>query len=123
MTVSFSGNDLGTDSNGNAVQFGGTMVPEDATGTPIPSPKTVSSTAIALVVPAGAIKLAVYPIGADLRVGDNSDLDGSATLKGYVFVAEDTWKEFDVANGDTIYVLRNASVDVTLHFYFTVLKS
>ena len=123
MTISFTGNDLGRDSNGEAIQFGGGIVTQDATGTPQVSPLTVSSSVKTIVPPAGAIRFSVFPTLADLRIGDNTTLDGSAAGKGYVFVDQDTWAHFDCANGNNIYALRNASTDVGMHFYFTVLEA
>ena len=91
---------------------------EDATGTTIKSPKTVSSTEIDMVVPPGAVTFVCKPVGADVRI---SITDAGTAAAPYYVVKDGTLESFPVANMTGLYFLRDASTDVTLHFRFELI--
>lgn len=89
---------------------------EDATATPVTSPKTVSSTVIILEVPTNALSLVVYSTANAVRVSDES------TAASHYFVcAASTLVSFPVAKMDKVYLLRDGSSDATVQFYFVTL--
>lgn len=97
---------------GNKVRF------EDATPvTTLKSPLTVSSTPIALIVPAGAVGLVVKPRNADLRVA----LTSGQTATQYAIVGDGERDDFDCAGGGSFFLLRHASTDVSVNFWFIML--
>jgi hypothetical protein len=111
---------LPIDSSGIRIQAPTKFVMEDATGTTIKSPKTVSSTEIDLIVPANAVNFICKPVGADVRIAIT---DGGTAAAPYYVVKDGTLEVFPVSwvagNGATsIFLLRDASTDVTLHFRF-----
>lgn len=88
----------------------------DKTGTPITSPKTVSSTEIDLLVPDNAITFVVTAVGGDLRVAAAD----SGTATSYTVVLENTTQAFPCAGMTGIYLLRNAAADITTYFSFEI---
>ena len=109
---------LGQDASMQPIQAPTKFQAEDATGTTIKSPKTVSSTEIDLLVPVGAIALVLKPVGADLRI---SITDAGTAAAPYYVVKDGTLESFPVSNMSAVYLLRDASTDVTLHFRFEMI--
>ena len=93
---------------------------EDATGTTIKSPKTVSSTEIDLIVPANAVRFVVHATGADLRIAIT---DAGTASAPYYVLKDGATEAFPCAayagsGAAAIFLLRDASTDVTTHFHF-----
>ena len=93
---------------------------EDATGTTIKSPLTVSSTEIDLIVPANAVRFVVHATGAYLRIAISNA--GTAAAPYYVLKDGNT-EAFPCAavagNGAAgIFLLRDSGTDVTAQFHF-----
>lgn len=96
------------------------VVFQDATATPVVSPKTsLGTTPLALTVPTGAINVVFYASAAG-RWGNNSTLDGSGSGKGYMPIPATTMASFPVAGMSTIYVRAETST-ITLSFQFELL--
>ncbi len=112
------GGALPIDNNHKPIQVGYNQTPEDASGTPKTSPLTVSSSALELVPPDNSLLLTIRATVADIRVGDNVTMDGTLG-DGYGFIPAGTAKEIDVADGASVWVLRDAAVDATAYFEFT----
>ena len=105
---------LAIDDNHEKVQVGSSFTTADATGTPKTSPLTVSSTEIAITVPDRAVEVIFAVTGADIRV---SEVTGMAN---YYVIPEDAAEAIGCARMPIIYVKRNAAVDATLNFRFTL---
>lgn len=116
---------------------GGGSLPKDANSKPInvasrfqnrdnttptaqESPLTVAGTPLEIVIPDNAVLVKIRASGADLRIGDNSTLDGTAG-KGYFLLPDGFTITEPVADGNSIYVMRNAAVSVTMSFNFEIL--
>lgn len=96
-----------------AIQAGKSFVTKDVTGTPKTSPLTVSSSVITIAIPTNAYQMQLYAISADVRISEES------TAAANYFVLKATVNmTIDVANMDTLYLLRDAAVDATLYFLF-----
>jgi hypothetical protein len=111
---------LPIDASGIRIQAPTKFVMEDATATTIKSPKTVSSTEIDLIVPANAVNLVLKPVGADLRVAIT---DAGTAAAPYYVVKDGTLEVFPVSayagsGVASVFLLRDASTDVTCHFRF-----
>lgn len=89
------------------------------TPTPNESPLTVSTVVLELVPHPHAKTLHLRPVGADVRYGDNGTLDGTAN-EGYAVVADGGSIDIPVTPGGSVYVLRDAAVNVALGFHFEV---
>ncbi|HEX9059102.1 MAG TPA: hypothetical protein VF941_02890 [Clostridia bacterium] len=88
---------------------------QDATGTPITSPKTVSSSVITLIVPTNAIAIVII-CGTNLvRVSEDSAVANYAVLPSNVPV------EFPVTQQNNVYLLRDGASDATVQFFFKCL--
>jgi len=108
------------DKNLQPVQVAGNIRCRDGAGTPKESPQTVSTSTTTLTVPTGAVSLSMLATAADLRFGDNATLDGT-TDEGYDFLPQDSRISIDVSNKNSVYVVRDAGVNVTLYFHFAML--
>ncbi len=108
------------DGDGYAIQSATKFQCEDATGTTIKSPKTVSSTEIDLLVPTDAVTFVMKPVGADVRVANTDTGTGAAP---YYVVKDGTLESFPVASMAAVYLLRDAAVDATVHFRFELVGS
>ena len=86
---------------------------QDASDTPKKSPLAVSSSEIAIKVPDDAIAFVYQARDADMKIASISGF-GS----GYVVILSGNGDTDECADGGYIYVKRDASVDVELHFYF-----
>jgi hypothetical protein len=91
---------------------------EDATGTPVVSPKA-GVASVALVIPANAVLLNVK-CSAAWRHG-TGDLDGSSG-DGYAKEDADGWVSLPVAGlqGQTVNIKTDGGGTATWHFYFEV---
>ena len=67
------------------LQVAHTIVCEDASGTVKPSPLTLTTSVAALVPPIGAVTVTMT-CTAIWWIGENTTLDGAATLKGYAAI-------------------------------------
>lgn len=107
---------VATDNNNNPLQAAGSFVTTDATPTtPIVSPVAISSTVVALTIPDNAVEVILMPSLADLRI---SELPGMAS---YDIVRQNTKESIPVAKVQTLYIKRDATVDVSLLFRFTII--
>jgi len=98
--------------NANGLQICNRLELNDATSpTKQSSPITVSSTPIEIPIPDNATEILIQATGADLRVGT----DATFSL-GYVTILDTEWARFPVTAGGSIWVVRNAAVDVTVDF-------
>lgn len=98
---------------------GMSTVYQDATGTPVVSPKTsLGTTPVALAIPTGARTLWLTPL-ATIRYGSNATLDGTAN-EGYDIVfAGTTSPPIPVVDGTAIYIRIDASSGTTsCYFHF-----
>ncbi len=105
---------LAPDANGKPVQFGGSFVTVDATGTPIASPKTVSSSEIDFKVPANAIQMVISNNANALRIYETT-----SSTSYYVLPASSSNFIIDCAKMTDIYMIRD-SADVTVQFMFVI---
>ena len=105
---------LGRDDNQQIVQIGSSFLTEDVTSTPQTSPLTVSSATITIVVPDRAVEFIMNPTLADMRISEESD------MTPYDVIAQSTKESVPCARMQNIYLLRDASTDVTLNFRFTL---
>ena len=103
------------DDNNQIVQIGSEFVTQDVTGTPQTSPLTVSSATITIVVPDRAVEFIVNPTLADMRISDQSD------MTPYDVIGNATKESIPCARMQNIYLLRDASTNVTLNFRFTLI--
>lgn len=83
--LSFQG-DMGKSGENQVIQSPAFFQPQDATGTPVVSPKaSVGTTNVPLIVPINAVVLTVTPEGADLLIGyganDGTDGNGSFLVR------------------------------------------
>lgn len=118
-----SSGQLPRDGDANPIQVANRLVFQDATATPVVSPKTSISTAgsgQAFVPPAGAVNM-IFRASAACRYGDNSYLDAAGAGKGYMTAAADTDTVIPCVNGSTIYICA-ASGTITVTFCFEVLN-
>lgn len=90
--------------------------PRDGHATPKTSPLTVSGTEIAITVPKGATEMVYLIRDADMKI---SDITG---LADYALILDGNGDTLYCAGMDYIYVIRNAAVDVKLHFYFNIIN-
>lgn len=107
---------LPRDANKYPLQQASALLFQDATGTPIVSPKTsVGTTAQAFVVPAGGVNM-VFRGTAALRYGKTSTLDGSAG-NGYRKASANSDVVYPCSNVTTLYIrAESGTVDVDFHF-------
>lgn len=119
---------------------GGGTLPKDANNAPIqisqdfrtedvsPAPpnvspfNTIDDSVTTLTVPENAVAVIIRAVGADLRVGINTTLDGSATGKGYYLIPNGSAEAFGIAGCPNIRIKRDAAVDVAVSFRFEMLE-
>ncbi len=112
---------LPTDANNVGIQAPRLLQFQDATATPIVSPKTsIGTTPQAFVVPTGAVTM-IFSGSATIRYGDNSTLDGSAANKGYKLGQASTDQRYACAGVSTIYIAANSGT-VTVDFMFEIVR-
>lgn len=105
---------LAIDGNNKPIQVGGSFVTADATGTPVTSPLSLTTTAVfTIIVPAGATKVSVMS-AADVKVSDVSD------VSKYDLIKANTKETLDVANMDKFYVANASSGTNNFYFKFTI---
>lgn len=119
--ITNAGEALPWDSEHRSIQVASQIQTQDKEATPNESPLTVTATVDALKIPDGAISVVLRAVGADLRVGEGTVLDGTAG-EGYFLVPAGTAEEFDCADGTDINVKRDAAVSVTMYFFFKKLE-
>ncbi len=107
---------LARDSNQTPVQSGSMFTTADAAGSPVTSPIAVSASIVSIVIPDGAVEMVVLAVGADLRVSDTAGF--SAT--NFDLITNGSKEVLPVARMQNVYLLRNASTDVTVYFRFTI---
>lgn len=78
------------------------------------SPMTVSSVEKFIDIPENAVAVVIQASGADLRVSHG--VGGTATVGCYDIIYSGTKDSYPVSLGRRIYLLRNASTDVTATF-------
>lgn len=118
------GGALSLDANNNPIQAALDFLTEDATGTPIISAVSTGGTGVTtLTVPVNSVFCVIRAVGADLRVGTNTDLDGTATGKGYYLLPNGSAESFSVIGCSNIRYKRDAGTDVTVSFRFGRLQS
>jgi hypothetical protein len=78
------------------------------------SPKTVSSVEQFIDVPEDALVIEVQANGADLRVATGQG--GTASTGNYFIIYDGSIVPLPVPAGGRLYLLRNASTDVTVTF-------
>ena len=125
MAITLRTHALPQDANGHDIQAPSKWVAQDATGTPNKSPLTVSSTEIDIIVPEDAVTMVLSPVGADLRV---AVADGGTAAAPYRVIKDGTTVPIPVANvsgtgAAGVFLLRDASTNVTLHFHFEMIGS
>jgi hypothetical protein len=111
---------LGTlprDANGRPIQAASHLVFQDATATPVVSPKTGVTTAQGFTVPANALTF-IFKGTTAIRYGDNATLDGSGSGKGYKTASASTEVCYPCAGlaGTLIYVSATAASDIDFAF-------
>ena len=112
------GGALPIDNNHKPIQVGYNIITQDASGTPKTSPLTVSSSALELVPMDASMKLTIRAAVADIRIAENSTLDGTLD-DGYTIIPAGTAREIHCADGASVWVLRDAAVDATAYFDYT----
>ena len=116
------GGALPTDANNKPIQVAAGIQNRDAESTPNESPLTVTDTVDEIKIPINAAVLVVRAEDADLRIGDNSTLDGTAN-EGYFLIEDNERQAFPVAGGTSLHVMRDAAVSVKMYFYFEMLQN
>lgn len=107
------GGNLPKDGQRIAVQAGRAFQTNDITGTPLVSPKVVSTTAIPLLVPLNAYAVIFYATANDCRISEE------ATAAANYFVLKAGQQiTLGCATMSTIYLLRDAGADATVQFAF-----
>lgn len=105
--------DLARDTNNQVMHVARRIRTQDGnTGTPKESPLTVSSTIIEIQVPAEAIELIIIDVSADMRFSEDP------TMGRYAVMPANTGLVLQCADGESLYVVRNGGIDVTMQFYF-----
>jgi len=106
----------------DAIQVGYRPRMTDATTpTANQSPLTVSSSSIELKIPTNTAALVLFAGTNNLKLGDNTDLDGSVGGDHFILTAGN-FISLDVAGGNSVFVQRD-SADVSLSFYFVMLDN
>ncbi len=112
---------MGRDKNFDPIQVSRSILCQDATPTPVISPKaSVPVTPLLFTCPPGAVILVFRP-SATAWYGENATLDGTGTGKGYKIAS---------ANADTVVpcrgmtgvYIRAASATITVDFFFELLS-
>jgi len=111
---------LPIDLNRRPIQVASNIQTRDATATALESPRSVAATTVPLVIPVNAVVLHVRAVGADLRYGDNTDLDTGAG-EGYGLIPDGGSINLPCANGGTIFFVQDAGATVTMYFHFEML--
>ena len=108
---------LRKDANRQAIQVANDIITQDGTGTPIESPKSLTTTAtFTFVPPAGALVM-ICRSPAAFRYGDNVTLDGTAN-EGYMYGPAETDVRIPCADGGSIYIANHATGTNNLYFFF-----
>lgn len=104
---------LKLDDYGNPIQIARNSVYQDDSSPSKKSPLLVSSSEIAIEVPANAISFVYQTRNANMKIASISGF-GS----GYITILQGNGDTLECADMDYIYVKRDASTDASLHFYF-----
>lgn len=115
-----TGGVLPRDEKSNPVQVASSIVTKDGTGTPIDSPKSLTTTAVFTFVPPSKAVMMVCRSAAAFRYGDNATLDGTAN-EGYMAASADTDTRIPCAGGGSIYVRNESTGTNNFFFYFELL--
>lgn len=108
------------DANKSPMNVARRILCEDATGTPIISPKTaVPVTPLLFTRPSNAVAF-VFRASATAYYGENATLDGSATGKGYHTASANVDCVVPCAGMTGVYV-RAASGTVTVDFHWELM--
>lgn len=108
--TSFGG--LPTDANRDMIPVINQFVTADITGTPITSPKSMTTTVVfTLVVPLNAVRVTLLS-GADMRVAE------LVAMTNYDLIKANTKEVIDCANMDKIYVSNDTTGTNNLYFKF-----
>jgi len=127
MVTVQGGGSLTSDANNRAIQVAGSIFMEDAT-TPTPNTfpfSTGGAGAIELKIPRIAVEtkdglvLHLKAKDADLKVGKEAVMDGTAG-EGNFLLEDGERQAFPCSDGVSIFIARDAGVDVTVHGYFEV---
>ena len=104
----------------NRIQVAQNILNQDASVPKKISPLTVSSTVLEIIPPRFGLVIILNADLADLRYGTNQDLDSTITAPvenhGYMLLRDGNSIAVPVADGDSLFLLRDASTDVTLYF-------
>lgn len=114
-------NFAGMAADGNRVAMTGAigsgMMTQDATGTPVTSPATVSNLAVTTInIPANAVQMVVN-VGSASAVNFSEKSDASAQV--FQIQSTDGIQYIDVARQSVIY-MKAATASVSVWFYFKV---
>ena len=111
------GKPLPRDSNLNPIPVACDILTQDATGTPIDSPKSLTTTAVFTFVPPPGALVMVGRSAAAVRYGDNVTLDGTAN-EGYMLASGSETFRVPCADGGSIYVRNDATGTNNFYFFF-----